>query len=172
MPGYKSALFIDGQSLRHCARALNLEVDFRLLLEEFDKRARILRAYYYTTVSERDPDLVRPLLDWLEYNGFTVRTKRVREYDDEDGGRRKKRSMGIQLAVDAMEMAAYVDDIFLFSGDGDLRQLVYALQRRGVFVTVVSSARTKPAPIAAEELRQQADVFLELDDLRAVIGRR
>ena len=169
MPSGKSALLIDGQSLRHSARALNFEVDYRFLFAEFDRRTPILRAYYYTTVSEQEP--IAPLLDWLEYNGYTVRTKPVREYDDGEGRRRTKRSMGIELAVDAMEIAQHVEAIFLFSGDGDFRSLVQALQRRGVFVTVVSSLRTRPAPMIADELRRQADVFLELDDLRGSIAR-
>jgi uncharacterized LabA/DUF88 family protein len=169
MPRGKSALLIDGQSLRHSARALNFEVDFRLLLREFDKRAPVLRAYYYTTVSEQEP--VAPLLDWLEYNGYTIRTKPVREYDDGEGRRRTKRGMGIELAVDAMEIAKHVETIFLFSGDGNFRSLAEALQRRGVFVVVVSSLRTRPAPMVADELRRQADAFLELDDLRGAIAR-
>jgi uncharacterized LabA/DUF88 family protein len=171
MPGGKSALLIDGQSLHHAAKALNFEVDFRLLMEEFQKRTPILRAYYYTTVSEHDSTAFGSLLDWLDYNGFTVRTKPVREHDDGDGRRRTKRSMTIELTVDAMNIARHVTNIFLFSGDGDLRSLVEALQRRGVFVTAVSSLRTKPAPMVADELRRQADAFLELDDLRGAIAR-
>src|SRR5690349_17463665 len=171
MPGGNSALLIDGHSLHRAARALELEVDFRLLFEEFNRRAPILRAYYYTTLSEHDSIVGRPLLDWLEYNGFTVRTKAVKEYDDGEGRRRTKRSMGVELAVDAMDIARHVENILLFSGDGDFRRLVEALQRRKVFVTVVSSLRTKPAPMVADELRRQADAFLELDDLRVVIAR-
>jgi uncharacterized LabA/DUF88 family protein len=171
MPGGKSALVIDGQSLHYAAKALNFEVDFRLLMEEFEKRTSILRAYYYATVSERDSAAVRPLLDWLQYNGFTVRIKPFKGHDDGEGRRRTKRSMGIELTVDAMEIAKHVENIFLFSGDGDLRSLVEALQREGVFVTAVSSLRTKPAPMVSDELRRQADAFLELDDLRSAIAR-
>jgi len=171
MPGGKSALLIDGQSLYHAAKALCFDVDFCLLMEEFEKRTPILRAYYYTTVSERDSAAVRPLLDWLDYNGFTVRTKPVREYDDGEGRRRTKRGMGIELTVDAMDIAKHVENIYLFSGDGDFRSLVEALQRRGVFVTAVSSLRTKPSPMIADELRRQAGAFLELDDLRGAIAR-
>jgi uncharacterized LabA/DUF88 family protein len=169
MPGGKSALVIDGQSLHYAAKALNFEVDFRLLMEEFERRTSILRAYYYATVSERDSAAVRPLLDWLQYNGFTVRIKPFKDHDDGEG--RPKRSMGIELTVDAMEIAKHVENIFLFSGDGDLRSLVEALQREGVFVTAVSSLRTKPAPMVSDELRRQADAFLELDDLRSAIAR-
>jgi uncharacterized LabA/DUF88 family protein len=172
MPDGKSAVFIDGQSLHHAAKSLNFEVDFKRLLGEFQRRGLIARAYFYTTVLENaEYSSIRPLLDWLEYNGFVVRTKPSKDYDDGEGRRRTKRSMGIELAVDAMEIAKYVDNIFLFSGDGDFRSLVEALQRRGVFVTVVSSLRTKPAPMIADELRRQADAFLELDDLKDAIAR-
>jgi uncharacterized LabA/DUF88 family protein len=172
MSSGKSALFIDGQSLHHAARALNFDVDFHLLLEEFDRRGSIVRAYYYTTVSEHESEAIRPLIDWLAYNRFTVRTKPVREYDDRDGRRRMKRDIGIELAVDAMEMAKHIENIFLFSGDGDFRYLVERLQRQGVFTTVISSIRTKPMPMLADDLRRQADAFVELDDLRDVIARR
>jgi uncharacterized LabA/DUF88 family protein len=172
MSAGKSALFIDGQGLHHAAKALNFEVDYKRLMTEFERRGPLLRAYYYTTVFEtEDFTAVRPLLDWLTYNGFTVRTKPLREHDEGESRRRWKRNIGIDLAIDAMETAGYVDNIYLFSGDGDFRSLVEALQRRGVFVTVVSTLRSKPAPMVADELRRRAGAFLELDDLKVAISR-
>ena len=172
MSAGKSALFIDGQGLHHAAKALNFEVDYKRLMAEFKRRGPLLRAYYYTTVFEtEDFTAVRPLLDWLTYNGFTVRTMLLRDHDDGEGRRRSKRNVGVDLAIDAMETAGYVDNIYLFSGDGDFRSLVEALQRRGVFVTVVSTLRRTPGPVVADELRRQADAFLELSDLRTVIAK-
>jgi len=172
MSAGKSALFIDGQSLHHAVKALNFEVDYKRLLAEFERRGPLLRAYYYTTVFEtEDVTAVRPLLDWLKYNGFTVRTMLLREHDDGEGRRRWRRNIGVDLAIDAMETAGYVDNMYLFSGDGNFRCLVRALQRRSVCVTVVSTLRSKPAPVVADELRRQADVFLELDDLKLAISR-
>jgi uncharacterized LabA/DUF88 family protein len=78
--------------------------------------------------------------------------------------------MHIEIAVDAMELAEYVDQIVLFSGDGDFRALVEAVQRRGVHVTVVSSMSAK-SPVVADELRRQADVFTDVSELRTKIGR-
>jgi uncharacterized LabA/DUF88 family protein len=69
-----------------------------------------------------------------------------------------------------MELAARVDHVVLFSGDGDFRPLVESLQRQGVRVSVVSTIRSQP-PMIADELRRQADNFIELDELREVIGR-
>jgi uncharacterized LabA/DUF88 family protein len=130
-----------------------------------------VRAYYYTTIVE-DPEYsaIRPLVDWLDYNGYTVVTKPTKEFLDESGRRRVKGNMDVELAVDAMEMSEHVDEIVLFSGDGDFRSLVEAIQRRGVRVTVVSTISTQPAMVA-DELRRQADIFLDLIELQPRIGR-
>ena len=168
-----SALFIEGASLHAASKALGFEVDFKRLLAEFERRGPLLRIYYYATVMPSNEfSASRPLLDWLEYNGFTVRTKPFREHDDGEGRRRSKRNLAVDLAIDAMEIAEHVDNIYLFSGDGDLRRLVEALQRRGVFVTVVSNFHGKPAtPTVASELRRQADAFWELASLKDMIAR-
>jgi uncharacterized LabA/DUF88 family protein len=167
----KIALFIDGPNFHYAARALGLDVDFKRLLADFERRGSLLRAYYYTTVVENTVfAAVKPLINWLDYNGYTVITKAAKEFDDGEGRRRFKRNIAIELAVEALEIVACVDHIFLFSGDGDYRKLIEALQRRGARATVVSSIRTKPAVIA-EELRRQADAFLDLADLRSSIER-
>ena len=166
----KAALFIDGVNLYYTAKSLGLDLDFKRLLTEFERRCPLLRAYYYTTVFEdAEFQTTRPLIDWLDYNGFTVKVKAAKEIDDGEGRRKSKRNM-VELAVDALEIASYVDKIVMFTGDGDFRSVVKAVQRRGVHVTVVSSMRSKP-PMAADELRRQADTFLELYDLRTSICR-
>lgn len=165
------ALFIDGANLHATVKSLGFEVDFRRLLSEFGKHGQIVRAYFYTVVRDDDEfSSIRPLVDWLDYNGYAVRTKPAKEHNDGEGRRKIKRNVGIEIAVDAMEIARSVDHAFLFSGDGDLRAVVESVQRMGVRVTVVSSIRTKP-PMIADELRRQADVFLELETLRASIER-
>jgi uncharacterized LabA/DUF88 family protein len=167
----KLAVFIDGSNLYYSAKALGFDIDFKQLLTEFSARASLVRAHYYTTIAEGDEfHSMRPLIDWLDYNGYTVTAKRAKEYDDGEGRRKVKRNIAIELAVDAIEIAEHVDRIVLFTGDGDFRMLVAAAQRRGVHVTVVSTLRTKP-PMMSDELRRQADAFLELDDLRISIGR-
>ena len=165
------ALFIDGANLHSAARALGFEIDFKLLRQEFERRGRLLRANYYTALAQsEDYTPIRPLVDWLAYNGFTVITKPAREYTDAGGRRRFKGNMDVDLAVGALELAARIDHAVLFSGDGDLRPLVEALQRQGVRVSVVSTTRSQP-PMIADEMRRQADNFIELDALREVIGR-
>jgi uncharacterized LabA/DUF88 family protein len=146
-------------------------IDFKRLLFEFQRRGTIVRSYYYTTVSETADHSVRSLADWLDYNGFTVLAKPTKEFDDGEGRRKTRRNIGVELAVDALEISDRIDHIVLFSGDGDLRALVEAVQRRGVRVTVVSTIRTRP-PVVADELRRQADTFLEIDDFKLSIGRR
>jgi uncharacterized LabA/DUF88 family protein len=166
------ALFIDGYNFHTTVRALGFEVDFKRLLQVFRSKGTLLRAFYYTTVfEETETSTLRPLLDWLDYNGFTVVTKLTKEFVDHDTGRRKvKGNMDVEIAVDALELAPHIDQMLLFSGDGDFRRLVEAMQRRGVRVTVVSSFATQPAMVA-DELRRQADDFIELRTLQAAINR-
>ena len=167
----KIALFIDGANLYATAKALGFDIDYRRLLKEFSAKGYLLRALYYTALAEdQEYSSIRPLIDWLDYNGYKVVTKPTKEFFDSTGRRKVKGSMDIELAVDAMELSEHVDHIVLFSGDGDFRSLVEAVQRRGVRVTVVSTISSQP-PMVADELRRQADNFIELDALREIIGR-
>ena len=167
----KIALFIDGPNTYSAAKALGFDIDFRRLLQEFQSRGTLLRAFYYTAVIEdQEFSSIRPLIDWLDYNGYTVVTKATKEFIDASGRRKVKGNMDIELAVDAMELAQHADQIVLFSGDGDFRSLVEAVQRRGVRVTVVSTISIQP-PMIADELRRQADVFTDLVELRSKIER-
>lgn len=167
----KIVLFIDGANLYATSKAIGTDIDYRRLLADFNARAYLLRANYYTAlVEDQEYSSIRPLIDWLDYNGFTMVTKPAKEYTDSQGRRKVKGNMDIELTVDAMELAPRVDHIVLFSGDGDFRPLVESLQRQGVRVSVVSTIRSQP-PMIADELRRQADNFIELDELRDVIGR-
>lgn len=170
-PTDRLALFIDGSNLHAAGKALGFDMDYRKLLDEFRKRGVLTRAYYYTALAEdQDYSPLRPLVDWLDYNGFTVVTKPAREFVDRDGRKRWRGDMDMEIAVDMLELAAHLDHVVLFSGDGDFRPLVEAVQRRGVRVTVVSTVRSQP-PMASDDLRRQADEFVELADLEDLIGR-
>lgn len=165
------ALFIDGTNLYSAARALGFDIDYKRLLTLFQSKARLIRAFYYTAVAEdQDFSPIRPLVDWLDYNGYTMVTKPIKEFTDSQGRRKIKNSMDVDLAVDMFEMADKVDHVVLFSGDGDFRRLIEAVQRRGVRVSVVSTIRTQP-PMVADEVRRQADTFIELSDLMPQIQR-
>src|SRR5438093_9932971 len=170
-PSARTALFIDGANLYATARALGFDIDYRRLLREFQDRGTLLRAFYYTAIIEdQEFTSIRPLVDCLDYNGYTVITKATKEYVDTSGRRKVKGNMDIELAVDAMELAGHIDEMILFSGDGDFRSLVEAVQRRGVRSTVVSTISSQP-PMIADELRRQADVFTDLVELQSKLGR-
>ena len=170
-PREKLAVLIDGANLYSASRALGFDIDYRRLLAEFRQKGYLVRAIYYTAIAdEQEYSSLRPLIDWLDYNGYRVVTKPMKEFTDAQGRRKVKGNMDIELAVDAMEMAEHVDHFVLFSGDGDFRYLVEALQRKGKKVTVASSVRTQP-PMLSDDLRRQADHFLELAGLAQSLGR-
>ena len=165
------ALFIDGANLYASAKSLGFDIDYKRLLKEFQSKGRLIRAFYYTAlVDDQEYSSIRPLVDWLDYNGYSVVTKPTKEFVDSAGRRKVKGNMDIELAVTAMEMAKHIDHMVLFSGDGDFRSLVEAMQRQGVRVSVVSTVSTQP-PMVADELRRQADEFIDLTQLMARIGR-
>jgi uncharacterized LabA/DUF88 family protein len=165
------ALFIDGANLYATAKALGFDIDYKRLLTDFQSRGTAVRAFYYTAIIEdQEYSTIRPLVDWLDYNGYTVVTKAIKEFVDASGHRKVKGNMDVELAVNAMELAEYIDQMVLFSGDGGFRSLVAAMQRRGVRVTVVSTIATQP-PMIAADLRRQADVFIDLKELQPKIGR-
>ncbi len=171
-PAERTALFVDGSNLYATAKALSFEIDYSRLLNLFRSRCQLVRALYYTVLAEeQEYSSVRPLVDWLDYNGYTVITKPTKEYGEGTNGRRKiKGNMDIELAVDAMELAEYLDHIILFTGDGDFRCLAEALQHKGKRVSVVSTLETQP-PMIADELRRQSDQFIELSTLETQICR-
>ena len=170
-PQERIALFIDGANLHSAARGLGFDIDYKRLLNHFRSKGTLIRAFYYTAlVEDQEYSPLRPLVDWLDYNGYTVVTKPAKEFTDATGRRRIKGNMDIELAIDALEIADKLDHLILFSGDGDFRRLVDAVQRRGKRVTVVSTMRSQP-PMIADELRRQADQFIELETLRDTVGR-
>ena len=170
-PTEKLALFIDGSNLYSAAKGLGFDIDYRKLLEEFRKRGLLIRAYYYTAlVEDQEYSPIRPLVDWLDYNGFQLVTKSAREYTDAQGRKRWRGDMDVEIACDMLEMAEHADHMVLFSGDGDFRRLVEAVQRKGARVSVVSTVKSQP-PMASDDLRRQADNFIDLADLADIIGR-
>ena len=170
-PDERVALFIDGSNLYATAKSLAFDIDYRRLLGWFRKRSRLVRAIYYTALMEdAEYSPVRPLIDWLDYNGFTVVTKPAREFTDSLGRRKIKGNMDIEIAVDMMKLSENLDHVVLFSGDGDFRSLVEAVQAKGRKVSVISTLSTRP-PMVADDLRRQADQFIDILDLKSEIGR-
>ena len=170
-PQERVGLFIDGANLYATARALGFDIDYKRLLELFRSKGHLVRALYYTAlIEDQEYSPIRPLIDWLDYNGYTMVTKPTKEFTDSSGRRKIKGNMDIELAIDVMEMAPHLDHVVLFSGDGDFRRLVEAVQRKGLRVTVVSTVRSQPSMVA-DELRRQADRFIDIVELQEKIER-
>lgn len=170
-PNDRVAVFIDGANLYQAAKALGFDIDYKRLLQALASECRFLRAYYYTALlDEQEYSPIRPLVDWLDYNGYTMVTKPLKEFTQATGRRKYKGNMDVEITVDVMEISSHVDQVVLVSGDGDFRRLVEAVQRRGVRVTVISTIRTQP-PMVADELRRQADYFLDLAELQGKVAR-
>src|ERR1700741_440796 len=171
-PEERVALFIDGANLYAAARALGFDIDYKRLLNLFSEDCHLVRAFYSTELIEvQKYSPLRPLVDWLDYNGYTMVTKPTKEFTDSMGRRKLKGNMDIELAIDVLEMAPHLDHVVLFSGDGDFRRLVQPGLCKGVRVSVVSTIRSQP-PMVADELRRQADNFIELEELSPLIARQ
>ena len=165
------AIFIDGANLYATAKALGFDIDYKRLLALFRTKGRLIRALYYTAIAEdQEYTSIRPLVDWLDYNGYTMVTKPTKSFTDAFGHRKIKGNMDIELTVDAMRLVEHLDHVVLFTGDGDFRALVAAMQMRGRRITVVSTLQTQP-PMVADELRRQADQFVDLAHLEQEISR-
>jgi uncharacterized LabA/DUF88 family protein len=169
--GESTALFIDGANLYATTRGLKVDIDYKRMLNYFATRTNLMRAYYYSALLEtEDYSPLKPLTDWLAYNGYSLVTKPAKEFTDAQGRRRIKGNMDIELAIDMLELAPHIKHAILFSGDSDFRRLIEVMQRRGVRVTVISTITTSP-PMIADELRRQADDFLDLDIIVADFTR-
>jgi len=170
-PDERIAIFIDGSNLYSTTKFLDYDIDYKRLLELFRNKGRLIRAYYYTAIIEdSDYSAVRPLIDFLDYNGYTIKSKPAKYQTDREGNRRVKGNMDIEIAVDMMEQAGNIDHMVLFSGDGDFCSAVQAVQNKGVRVSVVSTLKSKP-PMLADELRRNADAVMDLFDMKRLIGR-
>lgn len=168
----KTALFIDGSNFYAATKLLNMDVDYAKLHQFFSQDTNLIRAYYYTALPEdQEFSPLRPLIDWLDYNGFSVVSKLTRGFiDPETGKKRTKGNMDMELALDMLKLAPHIDHAVLFSGDGDFCRLLEDVQGIGVRVSVVSTTKTSP-PMVADSLRRMADIFVEMETLRDYIAR-
>ena len=168
----KTALFIDGSNFYAAAKGLNLDIDFARMRAYFAKDTNLIRAYYYTAIPEdQEFSSLRPLVDWLDYNGYAVVSKLTREFiDEETGKRRLKGNMDMELALDMLKLAPHIDHAVLFSGDGDFCRLLEDVQALGVRTTVVSTNKTTP-PMVADQLRRMADIYIDMVDIAPDISK-
>ena len=168
----KTALFIDGSNFYAATKSLNMDIDYAKLHAHFSQDTNLIRAYYYTAMPlDQEFSPLRPLIDWLDYNGFAVVSKLTREFTDPESGKKRiKGNMDMEIALDMLKLAPFIDHAVLFSGDGDFCRLLEDVQGMGVRVSVVSTTKTNP-PMVADSLRRMADVFIELDQIRMHIER-
>lgn len=166
------ALFIDGHALHNAAKSIDLTVDYASLRKEFAARGKLVHAYFYAAIDEdAEFSAVRKLADYLDYNGYMVRTRALQRRVQEDGNVRIKASIAVQMAVEARDVAEHVEHIVLFTGDGDMVHTVKSIQRLGVRVSVCGTRKGKES-LLSDELRREVDNVIELDDLRRVIERQ
>jgi uncharacterized LabA/DUF88 family protein len=162
------AVFIDGASLSMAVTALDFDVDFRRFSRLFQENSNLIRIYFYAMVPNENAS-IRTLIDWLDYNDYTVAAKTGRTLLDDAGKRRNTGDFAVDLAVDALRLARTIDHVTIVSGNSRYRPLVAGLQQMGCRVSVVSTLR--PQPLIDEDLRRQADQFIDLADLREQIER-
>lgn len=168
----RTAMFIDGANLYAASRNLGFDVDYAELLQQFQDRTKLVAAHYYSAIVESDDySPLKPLTDWLAYNGYNLVTKSTKEFIDPAGRRRVKGNMDVEIAVDILTLAPKIEHAVLFSGDSDFRYLVEAVQRQGVKVTVISTVKSQP-PMIADDLRRQANRFIDLQDIANLFTRR
>lgn len=161
------SFFIEGANFYAAAKTGNVTVDYRKLLSHFEDNSIFKRAYYYTAVAEdQEYNSIKPLLDFLEYNGYSLVTKPLKEFIDGQGRRKTKGSLDVEMTVDMLNACKFSDHIVLFSGDSDFLPVIQEMKRNGIRVTVVSHMET-----VADDIRRAADRFVNLMHVAPLIGR-
>lgn len=164
------ALFIDGANVYAAAKRLGWNFDHSKILRHFAGLAgedgRLYNAYYYTAVPAGIDDKQKRFIDALTYMGYTVRTRTLREVTDENGETHRRASLDIEFVTDLLSTAEQYDVAVLLTGDGDFERPVEVLRARGKRVIVASIPE-----MTSYELRNAADTYLDLGDLRAQIER-
>jgi uncharacterized LabA/DUF88 family protein len=157
-------IFIDGSNLYWSAKVLGFRVDFTKILKFYKDQGEVTHAFYFTALPPKDVQSeLRRMIDFIDYNGWTVIQKETKQYLNADGASKLKGNMDVEIAVHVGEVAPFITDLVLFSGDGDFRVLLESIQRRYGIHTTVVSARS----LVADALRRQSHEFKDLSDLRS-----
>lgn len=161
------AILVDGSNAHASGLSLNFQIDYVKFLSYFGKRYDVRRALYFTALPPKEVESpLRKMTTFLDHNGFNCITKETKTHVDHDGMQKRKGNMDCEIAIYATKYAEVVEEILLFSGDGDFRIVVERVQELGARVTVLSTLKGN---MVADLLRRQADTFIELDSLRAEI---
>jgi len=162
----KLAVLIDGHALNAFAYGLGMKIDYRKLKVQFARSSKLTSIKYYAGVDfSRGENPYVKLLDWLDYNGYRVHIKEARSFVNGDGERNVKGSVIVDLSIDLVLVARHVDHVVLVSAHGDLTYPILQAKRLGARVTLLSSLNAEGVR-PADELRQVADEFIELETLR------
>lgn len=95
----------NGTNLYGAAKGLKFDIDYERLLELCARKRTLVRAFYYIAVAEdQEFSPLRTLVDWVDYNGFSVGTKPLKEFTDAQGRHRAKGNMDIELAINVMKV--------------------------------------------------------------------
>lgn len=166
-----TAVLIDGYNTLSTTKLLKFDIDFRKLLNLFQNKTRLVKIYYFASLRDNpaDHDPMIPVIQWMMYNGYNVISKKMNEFMNIDNIQ-SKGNMDVEISVTVLEMVKSVDHIVLFTGDENFRFLIEAVQRMGTRITVCSSMQCQPQ-IMSDDLRRQADNFIELNNLKSEIQR-
>jgi uncharacterized LabA/DUF88 family protein len=156
----KVAVFFDMSNLYFAARDLGVRIDYARLLDFLANGRRLHRAYAYMAISPDESSAI-PFLTWLRRNGFRVVTKPLKRFSDGT----TKGDLDMELAVDLLSQAPYIDIAIIVSGDGDFTYLVDRAQRLGLRVEIASTPR-----YTAIELLEIADRYIDLESNLAVFA--
>lgn len=162
------SIFIDGNNMFYAQQKNGWFFDPRRVLDYFahsNPSVELINAFWYTGI--KDPQDQRAFRDALISLGFTVRTKLLKEYRDEDSGRySQKANLDIEIVVDMFNTVALYNQIILFSGDGDFERAIELLRSKNTLITVVSTEG-----MIARELRNAADRYIDLNEIRPYIEK-
>ncbi|MCA1666346.1 MAG: NYN domain-containing protein [Thermomicrobia bacterium] len=147
------AIFFDMSNLYFAARDMGIRIDYARLLDFLTSGRRLHRAYAYLGYNPED-ESSHSFITWLKRNGFRVKTKALRRF--EDGS--TKANLDMELAIDLLTQAPHIDVAIVVSGDGDFVNLVDAAQNAGLRVEVAATPRQ-----AATDLMDIADQFIDLE---------
>ncbi len=159
------AIFIDGENIHYSAKHLNMRLDYLKLCARLAGNRRLVRSYFYTAVSNQSEGKI-DFINFLKLNGFTVVTKEIKSFSDDQGQARSVRSsLDMELAIDVLDMTQHLDVVILCTGDGDFKPLVNSVSRQGRRVEVCALRE-----MTSTDLIAAADVYTDLASMKDQIA--